>query len=525
MALGYAEKLSYREDIGKVGMPELFDSRATLQYKIEELAKLIQESHHLVAFTGAGISTSCGIPDFRGPKGVWTLQHEGKPLPKADLPFHQARPGITHMALVALQRLGILKFIISQNVDGLHLKSGIPRSCLAELHGSSFREVCSSCKKEYVRDFEVETIGLKDTGRRCSEPGCGGKLKDTVLDWEDALPSEELIPAEKHCKEADVVLCLGTSLQITPACNLPLRAVRAGGKMVIINLQATPKDKKAALVIHARVDEVIAGVMEKLCVSIPAFVRVDRVMISWFFTAKAKKHTARWTLRVSSSHGRKAPLPFVDSVEVSFPDRPDLKSAVLKEQPFILRRTTVKLKDFDVLVKLQFGDGCMCTSVGIRHPLKFGGLSERTVAGKDEENQVESLTSEVAENGGPMEKTSAGSDKDDMVETLTNEVGKDGGIVEDMESKNKEDLVDLLRSQAAKDGEVGCVLPVETSSEDAYGGLVTEYAIVTCILRHGVPLKSDAIKVETDGPKRCNDQVEDVKESTSKKTKTSRQKG
>ncbi|MCO5577464.1 hypothetical protein L7F22_031296 [Adiantum nelumboides] len=210
MALGYAEKLSYREDIGKVGMPELFDSRDDLQSKVKELAKIIQESHHLVAFTGAGISTSCGIPDFRGPKGVWTLQHEGKPLPKSDLPFHQARPGITHMALVELHRRGILKFVISQNIDGLHLKSGIPRSCLAELHGSSFREVCSSCEKEYVRDFEVETIGLKETGRRCSVAGCGGKLKDTVLDWEDALPPEELVPAEKHCKEADVVLCLGT---------------------------------------------------------------------------------------------------------------------------------------------------------------------------------------------------------------------------------------------------------------------------------------------------------------------------
>lgn len=468
MALGYAEKLSYREDIGKVGMPELFDSREDLQSKIEELARLIGESRHLVAFTGAGISTSCGIPDFRGPKGVWTLQHKGKPLPKADLPFHQARPGITHMALVALHRLGILKFIISQNIDGLHLKSGIPRSCLAELHGSSFREVCSSCEKEYVRDFEVETIGLKDTGRRCSAAGCGGKLKDTVLDWEDALPPEELVPAEKHCKEADVVLCLGTSLQITPACNLPLRSVRGGGKMVIVNLQATPKDKKAALVIHARVDEVIAGIMQRLDLSIPPFVRVDRVMISWYFTAKSKNRTVHWTLRVSSSHGTKAPLPFVDSVEVLFPDRPELKSAVLKQQPFILRRTTVKLKDFDALVKLQFGDGCMCTSVDIRHPLKFGA------------------------------------------------------IIRDLDVKDKEDLVDLLKDQAAKDGVVGHVLPIETNRGDSLG---MEYAIVTCILKYDDLLKSEVIKIESCSPKRCNDQIEDAEASTSKKFRSSLPKG
>eukprot|EP00249_Psilotum_nudum_P020192 c27598_g1_i2 orf=1021-1890(-) len=289
MSLGYAEKLSYREDVGKVGMPEFFDPLDNLQPKIEELAKLIQGSHHLVAFTGAGISTSCGIPDFRGPNGIWTLQCEGKPIPKADVPFHQARPGLTHMSLVGLQRAGILKFIISQNIDGLHLKSGIPRDLLAELHGNSFKEVCSLCKKEYLRDFEVETIGLKETGRRCSDFDCGGKLKDTVLDWEDALPPEELHPAEKHCKQADVILCLGTSLQITPACNLPLRCVRAGGKMVIVNLQATPKDNKAALLIRARVDEVIAGVMQLLNLSIPPFVHIDRFIVSCFFFFKTKQ--------------------------------------------------------------------------------------------------------------------------------------------------------------------------------------------------------------------------------------------
>lgn len=463
MALGYAEKLSYREDIGKVGMPELFDSRDDLQVKIEELAKLIHESHHLVAFTGAGISTSCGIPDFRGPKGVWTMQHEGKAFPKADLHFHQARPGLTHMALVELQRAGILKFIISQNVDGLHLRSGIPRHLLAELHGSSFREICSSCQKEYFRDFEVETIGLKETGRRCSDPGCRGRLKDTVLDWEDALPSQELNPAEKHCKQADVILCLGTSLQITPACNLPLRAVRAGGKMVIINLQATPKDKKAALVIHARVDEVIVGVMEKLSMKIPPFVRIDRIVIKWTFSSKAKDRTANWTLRVGSLHGERVPLPFIDSVEISFPDREDLKIATLKEQPFILRRKTSKFKDFDILVRLQFGDGCMCSSVAIHHPVTFGGVIAKT------------------------------------------------------SGRNKEDLIESFRNHAVEAGALGHVVPVETIGGDASEGFSTEYAIVTCILRHEIPFA--VVNEETCTMKRLNKENEDVKQNILKKTK------
>ncbi|GJN13001.1 hypothetical protein PR202_ga31334 [Eleusine coracana subsp. coracana] len=218
MSLGYANKLSYREEIGEVGMPEIFDSSEILQNKIEELAAMVQKSKHLVVFTGAGISTASGIPDFRGPKGVWTLQ----------------------------------------NVDSLHLRSGFPREKLAELHGNSFKEICPNCKTEYLRDFEIETIGLKDTPRRCSDKKCGARLKDTVLDWEDALPPEEMNSAKEHCRTADLVLCLGTSLQITPACNMPLLSIRNGGRVAIVNLQATPKDKKASLVIHGHVDKLTA---------------------------------------------------------------------------------------------------------------------------------------------------------------------------------------------------------------------------------------------------------------------------
>ncbi|XP_058112484.1 NAD-dependent protein deacetylase SRT1-like isoform X4 [Magnolia sinica] len=339
MSLGYAEKLSFREDVGAVGMSEIFDPPQILEKKIEELAMMIKKSRHLVAFTGAGISTSCGIPDFRGPKGVWTLQREGKGVPEASLPFDRAMPSSTHMALVALEKAGILKFVISQNVDGLHLRSGIPREKLAELHGNSFRELCPSCGVEYIRDFEIETIGMKETSRRCSNETCGAKLNDTVLDWEDALPPKEMNPAEKHCKMADVVLCLGTSLQITPACNLPLKSLSGGGKIVIVNLQPTPKDKKASLVIHGQVDKVIAGAMHSLNLQIPPFVRIDLIQLTLSHFLKRKIRYVKWTLRIASVHGNKALLRFLKSVEVSFPERPDLKTAVLEEQPFLLKRS------------------------------------------------------------------------------------------------------------------------------------------------------------------------------------------
>ncbi|XAR68250.1 hypothetical protein NMG60_11003319 [Bertholletia excelsa] len=385
MSLGYAEKLSYKEDVGTVGMSEIFDSPQVLKRKIERLALMIQKSKHLVAFTGAGISTSCGIPDFRGPKGVWTLQREGKGVPEASLPFHRAMPSLTHMALVELEKAGILKFVISQNVDSLHLRSGIPRDKLAELHGNSFREVCPKCGVEYLRDFELETIGMKETSRCCSDVKCGAKLKDTVLDWEDELPPKDLNAAEKHCRMADLVLCLGTSLQITPACNLPLRSLRGRGKVVIVNLQKTPKDKKASLVIHGFVDKVIAGVMHYLNLQIPPYVRVDLFhLIFTQFRSNSEKKYAKWSLRVSSVHGDSAPLPFIKSVEVSFPERPELAAAMLHQQPFLLKRETLKTRPLKVALKLNFSDGCGCQYTSIEFPVNFQGRETDAEAQKQE---------------------------------------------------------------------------------------------------------------------------------------------
>ncbi|KAL7088095.1 hypothetical protein ACP275_13G108200 [Erythranthe tilingii] len=384
MSLGYAEKLSVIEDVGNVGMTEFFDPPHVLQQKVEELAMLIQKSKHLVVFTGAGISTSCGIPDFRGPKGIWTLQRKGQALPEASLPFHRATPSITHMALVELEKAGILKFLISQNVDGLHIRSGMPRERLSELHGNSFMEQCPSCGAEYMRDFEIETIGLKETARRCSKAGCAAKLRDTVLDWEDALPPKEMNPAEKHCKMADVVLCLGTSLQITPACNLPLKCLKTGGKIVIVNLQKTPKDKKASLVMHGRVDKVITGVMSSLNTRIPQFVRIDFLQVVLTQALSLDKKYVNWTLKLASVHGKQAPLPFVKSVEVSFSESLSMKATVLHSQPFHLKRRTARsIKPFDIFFKLNFSVGCKCSCTNLKIPVDFDISTESSKEEKD----------------------------------------------------------------------------------------------------------------------------------------------
>lgn len=384
MSLAYAQKLSNKQDVGAVGMPEFFDPPYILQHKVEQLAIIVQKSKHLVAFTGAGISTSCGIPDFRGPKGIWTLQRQGKGIPDASLPFDRAMPSLTHMALVELEKAGILKFIISQNVDGLHIRSGIPREKLAELHGNSFREVCPSCGVEYVRDFEVETIGLKKTPRRCSDEKCKSRLRDSVLDWEDELPSKEMNLAEKQCEMADTVLCLGTSLQITPACDLPLKALRSGGKVVIVNLQQTPKDKQAGLVIHGLVDEVMSGVMNYLSLRIPPFVRVDLFQIVFTRCNRlSDKRFMKWRLRVTSIHGQNAPLPFIKSVEVSFPGRPELKVATLNKQPFLLKRETIAKRSLCIMLKMNLSQGCGCSYTTIDFPVDFEAPITDINHGKD----------------------------------------------------------------------------------------------------------------------------------------------
>ncbi|XP_064898276.1 NAD-dependent protein deacylase sirtuin-6 isoform X1 [Columba livia] len=307
MAVNYAAGLSPYSDKGKCGLPEIFDPPEELERKVRELADLIRSSSNVVFHTGAGISTASGIPDFRGPNGVWTMEEKGL-SPKFDTTFENARPSKTHMALLGLQRVGILKFLVSQNVDGLHVRSGFPRDKLAELHGNMFVEECVKCGKitvgfgrnlwrsssatpllkhvhqsrlhktvsrQYVRDAVVGSMGLKPTGRLCSVTkarglrACRGKLRDTILDWEDSLPDRDLTLADEACRKADLSVTLGTSLQIKPSGNLPLITKKRGGKLVIVNLQATKHDRQADLRIHAYVDDVMTKLMKHLGLEVP----------------------------------------------------------------------------------------------------------------------------------------------------------------------------------------------------------------------------------------------------------------
>ncbi len=284
MSGGYAARLSPYPNKGVVGLPERLDSKRQLNLKFARLAEWVHEAQHLVILTGAGISTSAGIPDFRGPKGIWTLEKKNKRIvnkkrkrqeteedaiikshqvkehdkKETTMGFECAEPTLTHRAITKLAEIGKLKYCITQNVDGLHRRAGLSRDYHSSLHGCAFTEKCHSCFTEYFRDKDVGGMSFRPTGNHCDL--CGGNLHDTLLDWEDALPVRDFERAELECDQADLVLCLGTSLRIEPVGSLPLRAKR----FVVVNLQETPKDCDAAMIIKAPVDDVMASLLQAL---------------------------------------------------------------------------------------------------------------------------------------------------------------------------------------------------------------------------------------------------------------------
>ncbi|CAM9765731.1 unnamed protein product, partial [Laminaria digitata] len=170
---------------GRCGAVEIECSQDQVRAKAKQLAALLRDAPMVVVHTGAGLSTAAGIPDFRGQRGVWTLEEQGQPLPEYERCWDNAVPTLGHMALVGLMKEGLVHAIISQNVDGLHLRSGIPRDQLCELHGNLFMEVCSECQREVRRTADVGGVGFQKTGRQC--PDCGEALVDVLLDWEDEL--------------------------------------------------------------------------------------------------------------------------------------------------------------------------------------------------------------------------------------------------------------------------------------------------------------------------------------------------
>jgi len=223
-----------------------------LDRRIETLVLWMAEAERLVVFTGAGISTDSGLPDFRGPDGVWTRQEKGLPPRDPKLDWTKTRPNPAHYAVVELQETGKLDFVISQNIDDLHLSSGIRPEILAELHGNLARVRCIRCEETYPRSDGLE---------RCA---CGGGLESSVVGFGDSLPAKDLADSFEHARSCDLFIVIGSSLVVTPAAMIPAAAFESGARLVIMNQGETPLDAMAHLCFEEGIGDVLPPAVRKL---------------------------------------------------------------------------------------------------------------------------------------------------------------------------------------------------------------------------------------------------------------------
>jgi NAD-dependent SIR2 family protein deacetylase len=338
---------------------ELFDQDAELEQKITTLAEMIKKSKHFVVFTGAGISTSSGVRDFKSTAntmnpvgvGMWEkgeIKDENRP--KVVNSWEKAVPSIAHMALVALEQKGYLKFLVSQNVDGIHLRSGFSASKLAELHGNLNLEVCKqpTCKRQFLRDFSVRTAKQAhehQTGRKCT---CGQPLYDSIINFNENLPAEALTNGFNHCAQADLCVVIGSSLTIRPGADMPVETLKHGGKLVIMNLQETSLDKNA-IRINGMIDNAMILLMEKLELDIPQFVVKRRLSIVRYEEIRNGKKASMLLLRGLNAEG--APVSCFKSIAAGFPE--EKEAFLLKEEPFKIFPSKVDLNSGNGVLQLK----------------------------------------------------------------------------------------------------------------------------------------------------------------------------
>jgi NAD-dependent deacetylase len=241
------------------------------------LAEYLRASKRALIFTGAGISTGSGIPDFRGPQGVWTrrqpvyfqdfmtsesarIEHWDYKLEARDA-FRDARPNAVHHAIVRLERAGKLRAVVTQNIDGLHSLAGTTAERLIELHGTNALVECQSCHWRGDPESHFEFFRLHRRPPLCE---CGGFLKPATISFGQNLDSRELERATQAALEADLVVALGSTLSVYPAASFPLMAVSRGAPYVIINRGVTEHDHEptVTLRLEGEVNEIFPAAVE-----------------------------------------------------------------------------------------------------------------------------------------------------------------------------------------------------------------------------------------------------------------------
>jgi NAD-dependent deacetylase len=249
-----------------------------MEDKLKKIAQWVVTSKKLIVFSGAGLSTESGIPDFRSPGGVWdrydpedfnfqnflasetSREKYWQMATEMYESIKPAQPNMAHLAIAELEKLGKLDCAITQNIDGLHFKAGNSEEKVLQLHGTAIFVSCLSCKKRYDRDEIQKRIKKGQKAPRCDN--CGGLLKPATISFGQSMPEKETQEAYHRSSLCDLFMVIGSSLVVQPAASMPLVAKRNGARLVIINRDPTPYDDMADLVIHGQAGPTMASILE-----------------------------------------------------------------------------------------------------------------------------------------------------------------------------------------------------------------------------------------------------------------------
>ncbi len=247
---------------------------------IEAVASWLRDARSVAILTGAGISTESGIPDFRGPDGVWTknpaaertatIQHYIADRDhrvrswanRADSPMHNAEPNAGHYALTALEGKGRLDTLVTQNIDGLHHAAGTSPERIVEIHGTVRDYACLGCAERGPIEVVLERVRNGDEDPHCEQ--CGGLLKSATISFGQALIAEDLERSQLAAANCDLFLAIGTSLTVYPVAALPEIALQCGARLVILNAQETPYDPAAAAILRDGIGIVLPDIVERV---------------------------------------------------------------------------------------------------------------------------------------------------------------------------------------------------------------------------------------------------------------------
>jgi NAD-dependent deacetylase len=245
--------------------------------ELETVAAWIDEAQRLVVLTGAGISTDSGIPDFRGPNGVWTKNPAAEKMAtlqnymadpdvrrlawqnRVNSPAWQARPNSGHTAIAALERRGKLHILVTQNIDGLHQQAGNDPDKVVEIHGTIHEVMCMSCDERAPMQKALDRVRAGEDDPPCRT--CGGILKSATISFGQSLVMQDLLRAETAASQADLLLAVGSTLQVFPVAGIVPIAKAAGARLVIVNAEPTPYDPIADAVLRGQISEILPAIV------------------------------------------------------------------------------------------------------------------------------------------------------------------------------------------------------------------------------------------------------------------------